>query len=35
MAQFLAIYTGPAGASQPDKATLVRGMEAWGEWAAR
>ena len=35
MAKFLAIYTGQAGASPPDEATVARGMEAWGEWAAR
>jgi hypothetical protein len=36
MPKFLAIYTGTPGARpQPDQATIARGIQAWGEWAAR
>lgn len=36
MAKFLAIYTGQPGAKGPtDAATLVKGMQAWGDWMAQ
>ncbi len=35
MARFMAVYTGQAGAAQPDAATIARGMQAWSEWMAR
>lgn len=35
MAKFMALYTGQAGATRPDEATIARGSQAWGEWMAR
>ena len=36
MAKFMAIYTGMPGArTQPDEATIARGMQAWSAWMAR
>jgi hypothetical protein len=35
MAKFMAIYTGAPGArTQPDEATIAKGMQAWSEWMA-
>ncbi|HEY3696305.1 hypothetical protein [Phenylobacterium sp.] len=36
MAKFMAVYTGAPGArTQPDQATIAKGMQAWSEWMAR
>ena len=38
MAKFMAIYTGQPGArdrTQPDPATIARGMQAWTDWMSR
>ena len=36
MAKFMAIYTGTPGArTQPDEATIAKGMQAWAEWMSR
>jgi hypothetical protein len=35
MAKFMAVYTGKPGVSMPDKSTIAKGMQAWGEWMSR